>query len=203
MSRKGNPVTYLSRNLCTVLVASLLLLALPSSAGATSNDDADQTNTVNLTIQGGDARALATCLNIAKQENRAQSYHARWWDDEHRWDDGRRNANKWQDRRAFQENECENKAYAAGGTVILKNVDILAVQDNKDRYSDVADQENTVNLTIRGGDATALATCLNIAKERGDDSARQENNCQNTAVATGGSVILKNVDITIVQTNKA
>ena len=105
MSRKGNPVTYLSRNLCTVLVASLLLLALPSSAGATGNDDADRTN--------------------------------------------------------------------------------------------------TVNLTIRGGDATALATCLNVAKERGDDSARQENSCQNTAVATGGTVILRNVDITIVQTNKA
>ena len=65
------------------------------------------------------------------------------------------------------------------------------------------EQENTVNLTIRGGDATALASCVNVAKERGGGDARQQSSCQSTAVATGGSVVLKNVDITVVQKNTA
>src|SRR3712207_6377162 len=56
VSSRENLVTYLSRSLRAVLVASLLLMALPLSAGATGDDDdGDQENTVEITIRGGDA----------------------------------------------------------------------------------------------------------------------------------------------------
>jgi hypothetical protein len=191
-------VTYFSRNVCAALLASLLLLSTPFSVGATGSDDEDQSNTVNLTIRGGDAKALATCLNVAKEKVRNQNSRASKWDDR-----GRGQAKKWNDRRAEQENDCENKALATGGSVMLKNVEILTVQENKSYRSNTPDQSNTVNITIRGGDATALATCLNIAKEEGYSRTAQENDCDNKAVAYGGNVYLKNVDITTIQTNKA
>lgn len=207
MSSEGNPVTYLSRGVCAILVASTLLLATPFSAGATrdDDDDHDQTNTVSITIQAGDATALATCLNIAKERERDRARAWKWWDS------ARRHAKKWDVGRAYDDNECDSKAVAEGGTVVLKNVDILVVQENKDGRAKAPSQANTVNITIRAGDATALADCLNIAKEQGrdrdrrdwkwwdDDRAQRENDCNSKAVAAGGDVILKNVEITVVQ----
>jgi hypothetical protein len=168
-------VTYLSRSVRAVLVASLLLTAMPLSAGATGDDDdGDQKNTVNITIRGGDANALAACLNVAKERGRGDVY---------------------------QKNDCENKAVATGGTVYLKDVEILAVQENWNGRASASDQKNTVKLTVRGGDANALAACLNVAKERGRGDVHQKNECRNKAYATGGGVVLKYVDITAIQTN--
>jgi tRNA threonylcarbamoyladenosine modification (KEOPS) complex Pcc1 subunit len=170
-------VGYLSRSVRAVLVASLLLMAMPLSAGATGgDDDGDQSNTVDITIRGGDASALAACLNVAKEKGRGDVH---------------------------QQNDCRNKAYAVGGSVYLKNVDILTVQENRGGSGSTANQANTVNLTIRGGDASALATCLNVAKEKGRGDVYQENDCENKAYASGGTVVLKNVDILTVQENRA
>jgi hypothetical protein len=242
-------VIYRGRSLCAILLASLLLLSTPFSAGAAGRDDDDQTNTVNLTIRGGDAHALAACLNLAKEEIRDQKRGTRrwndndrsngnWWDDRGRsdgnwWDDhgrsdgnwwderGRSDGNWWDERgrskdrerdddgrahererekrQVAQENDCDNKAVATGGDVILKNVDILTVQENKDGRKSAPAQSNTVNISIRGGDATALASCLNVVKDKGDSRVAQENDCDNKAVANGGNVFIKNVDITVIQ----
>ena len=168
-------MTYLSRSVHAVLVASLLLVAMPLSAGATGDDDdGDQKNTVNITIRGGDANALAACLNVAKEKGRGDVY---------------------------QKNDCENKAVAVGGSVYLKDVEILAVQENWNGHAPAPDQKNTVNLTVRGGDANALAACINVAKERGRGDVYQKNWCKNKAYATGGGVVLKYVDITAIQSN--
>ena len=58
---------------------------------------------------------------------------------------------------------------------------------------------NTVTIAIAGGDATALAGCLNAVKK--GDKVYQQNKCKNKAFAQGGDVRLINVDITIVQEN--
>jgi hypothetical protein len=167
-------VGHLSRSVRAVLVASLLLMAMPLSAGATGDDDGDQSNTVNITIRGGDANALAACLNVAKEKGRGD---------------------------VRQQNDCRNKAYAVGGSVYLKNVDIMTVQNNRAGSGSTGSQSNTVNLTIQGGDANALAACLNVAKERGRGDVHQKNECRNKAYATGGGVVLKYVDITAIQSN--
>ena len=155
----------LLRSTAAALLAPILLLTAPLQAAA-------QSNSVTITIAGGDATALAYCLNVAKTGGSAE-----------------------------QKNYCKNTAVAAGGNVYLKNVDIFVVQTNDDD-GNVSDQSNTVDLTIRGGDATALAACLNVVKQKKDGGdVDQKNKCKNFAYARGGDVVLKNVDITIIQEN--
>lgn len=90
-----------------------------------------------------------------------------------------------------QNNFCKNFAKATGGDVTLKNVNVFIAQDT---YSVSA---NSATVNIAGGDAVAVAACLNVLD--GSASATQTNVCKNTAVARGGDVKLKNVDITIIQ----
>lgn len=150
----------------SVVLALLLVLSfvpfIASGASAASNS-------VTIAIEGGDANALALCLNAVKNGDRV-----------------------------FQANHCRNTAIAAGGSVILKNVDITVVQTN-DSDGNVSNDSNTVDLTIRGGDANALAACLNAVKN--GDKVFQKNNCKNKAIAQGGDVVLKNVSILIIQDN--
>ncbi|MEA2515376.1 MAG: hypothetical protein QOJ59_4865 [Thermomicrobiales bacterium] len=156
----------MKRAFTTSVLALLLALGLtPLTAGGA----VAATNTVTITISGGDATALATCLNVVKKGNKVK-----------------------------QKNKCDNVAYAKGGDVILKNVSIFIVQTN-DADGDISDAANTVDLTITGGDATALAACVNAVKD--GNKVKQKNKCKNTATAEGGDVILKNVDITIIQEN--
>ena len=71
---------------------------------------------------------------------------------------------------------------------------------------------NNVGIKISGGDATAVSTCLNIAKMKANYASKtkakgkkksskafQSNYCKNVAVAEGGDVLLKNVELTIFQ----
>ena len=160
------------RSAVATLMASTLLLTLPLQAAA-ANATGNQSNTVTITIAGGDATALAACLNLV-EKNKGGTVE--------------------------QKNKCKNFAYAAGGDVILKNVDIFVVQTNV-ADGDISDQSNTVDLTIRGGDATALAACLNLVKKNKGGTVEQKNKCKNFAYAKGGDVVLKNVDITIIQEN--
>lgn len=153
----------------TVLALLLVLSSLPFISGSALAGPTSTSNTVTINIAGGDANALALCLNAVDRGDRV-----------------------------YQANFCKNTAFAAGGDVILKNVDIFIVQTN-DNDGDVSDASNTVDLTIRGGDANALAACVNAVKK--GDKVFQQNKCKNRAIAKGGDVILKNVDITIVQEN--
>jgi len=91
-----------------------------------------------------------------------------------------------------QSNACKNFAKASGGDVNLKNVDVTILQAGSGGIN-----KNNAKINISGGDATAVAACVNYLQ--GSADADQTNRCKNTAVATGGDVNLKDVSITIVQ----
>jgi hypothetical protein len=131
---------------------------------------ADGENTANVTIRGGNAKALAACVNVAKGEAEAK-----------------KNKKKHQK----QVNRCKNWAAAYGGDVDLRNVSIRVRQRDKDSAY------NNANVTIAGGDATAVAACLNVAQDTA--TTEQVNVCANTAIAVGGDVTLRNVRISIRQ----
>lgn len=157
---------HLCRGLSALLVASVMLAVMPLQAGA-------QSNTVEITIAGGDATALATCVNLAKESGPGS---------------------------VNQDNRCTNIATAIGGDVTLKNVKIIAVSSSSDPDDKKNDKKqrrpsNSVTITITGGDAEAVAACLNAASERGKGDVNQENKCVNDAFAAGGDVKLKNVKI--------
>ena len=59
-----------------------------------------------------------------------------------------------------------------------------------------ADQSNalTVFLSASGGNAAAIAACLNVAKGNGGEN-EQHNECTNVAIAKGGNVLIKGAKI--------
>jgi len=159
-------VRYLSRGLAAFLVSSVMLAALPLQASA-------QSNSVTITIAGGDATAIAACVNVAKERGPGG---------------------------VEQENKCKNIATAIGGDVTLKDVKIIAVatSDEKPEKKNAKKDkrpDNSVTITITGGDAKAIAACVNAASEKGPGGVEQENKCVNDAFARGGDVKLKNVKI--------
>jgi hypothetical protein len=190
------------RDACAVLFSALILLSTPFSADAAWRDRDRERNrenrsdTVELTIRAGDARALANCLNLTKVEVRDYRRHGDWGGYRGRW-------KNWDDYWTSQENDCDNKAQAAGGDVILKNVEILVVQNDRLGRRGSSDDNNTINITFQAGNATAVATCLNAVREGGNARVAQDNDCQNNAVAYGGDVIIKNVEITVIQKDRA
>lgn len=94
--------------------------------------------------------------------------------------------------RPAQSNYCDNFAEADGGSVSLSDVSIFIDQSGHHRRS-----VNNASIDIEGGDASAVAACVNYLQ--GTATPSQTNQCSNTAVAQGGNVELHNVDITVVQ----
>lgn len=150
-----------------LITLAALVAALFVGAPATPASATESYNNVEVNISGGNAKALATCVNYAKLK-----------------------AKKGE---AAQSNACKNFAKATGGDVKLKNVDIMILQAG----SSSGTVRNKAEVNITGGDATAVASCVNYLQ--GTANADQTNKCSNTAVATGGDVKLKNVTITIIQ----
>lgn len=91
-----------------------------------------------------------------------------------------------------QSNTCKNFARADGGSVTLKNVLVTVFQ-----LGTSGKTHNNAEINIIGGDAVAVASCVNYLQ--GTANATQKNTCKNSADARGGDVTLKNVDITIIQ----
>jgi hypothetical protein len=89
--------------------------------------------------------------------------------------------------------KCQSFAKAEGGTVALQKVSIFVDQEG----GGARKVHNKVDVKIVGGDATAVSSCLNYIQDT--HSAGQQQQCASTAVATGGDVILKEVDITVFQ----
>jgi hypothetical protein len=164
----------------TGLRAGLLVTAVASSMAVASPAFAtggNQTfNNADVTIRGGNSVAVATCVNWAQDWARKSDA------------DKKRQDKK----RAIQSNECDNTATAIGGDVSLTGVNVKIVQDGGHRTT-----RNHASVTIAGGDAVAVAACLNVLD--GSTSAEQANSCTNDAFAAGGSVTVENTDITIVQ----
>ncbi len=127
----------------------------------------DLAQTTTIAVRSGNAEAIATCLNLAKAGESAN-----------------------------QSNECYNYAYARGGKLIVKNVDVVVGRAN-DPDGIVSVKSNTVNFTVQGGDATAIATCINQAQSSGD--VKQGNPCVNVAIAIGGTVVILDVSVVLVQ----
>jgi hypothetical protein len=125
-------------------------------------------NNANVNIQGGGAQTLAGCLNVARSAARHQVLP--------------------------QSNYCRNVATASGGTVALHGVSVFVDQENNHGGRTF----NNASVNISGGDATAVAACVNYVQ--GTATADQVNVCRNNAQAYGGSVYLDSVDITVVQT---
>ena len=147
----------------TLLVGTIIATALPLSASAAKAPR----NSVTITIAGGDATAIATCLNVAKTGGDID-----------------------------QTNTCDNVATAIGGDVTIQNSKIVAVVDADTGVGTTANQTNTVDVTIVGGAAKAVASCVNVVAvkhhgKKNKASVDQTNDCANDAFAAGGNVSLK------------
>jgi len=144
-----------------------IFTAMFVGVAATPASAGENYNNAEVNITGGKAHALSACVNYAKLK-----------------------AKKGE---SAQSNACKNFAKATGGDVKLKNIDVTILQAG----SDSATVKNNAEVNISGGDATAVAACVNYLQ--GSADADQTNKCKNTAVADGGDVKLKNVSITIIQ----
>lgn len=160
------------------LRTGILTVALASSmAAAPSAFAADQTfKDAEVVYSGGDAVAVGLCLNWAKT-------YAGYSDAEKK---------RHEKVRVVQSNKCDNYIDAVGGDVTLKKVDVKIRQAGKQRAA-----KNDASIKISGGDATAVAACVNVLN--GGTDVEQTNKCSNTAVAFGGNVKLVHTDVTIVQ----
>jgi len=145
----------------------MFVTAVLFGALATPASAAESYNNAQVNITGGNAHALSACVNYAKIK-----------------------AKKGE---AAQSNACKNFAKATGGDVELKHVDITILQAG----ATTGVVKNRAEVNISGGDANAVAACVNYLQ--GTANADQKNKCSNTAVAQGGDVKLKDVYITIVQ----
>jgi hypothetical protein len=161
------------------LRGAILATAFASSmaVGPMAHASDDSTfNNASVTITGGNGVAVAACVNWAQD-----------------WAGYSKDKKKHQEKkRVKQANLCNNTAKAQGGDVTLKKVDIFIAQDGS---SDVT--KNKATVSIAGGDATAVAACINVLNDAAN--ATQTNVCKNNAVAQGGDVSLDNVDITVIQ----
>jgi hypothetical protein len=157
--------------LATAFASSMAVgpVAHASGGGETFNDAA-------VKITGGKGVAVATCVNWAKD-----------------WAGYDADKKKKQDKkRVKQANLCDNTAKAFGGDVKLQEVDVFIDQEGGKKKT-----RNKATVEIAGGDAVAVAACINVLNNVAD--ATQINKCKNNAVAVGGDVKLENVDITIIQ----
>jgi hypothetical protein len=164
------PKLGLRTGILTVALASSMAAAPSAFAAEQSFKDAD------VVISGGDGVAVALCVNWAKT-------YAGYSDAEKK---------RHERTRVVQANKCDNTADAWGGEVTLKKVDITVRQAGKHRAA-----KSDASIKISGGDATAVAACINVLN--GGANVEQTNKCYNTAVATGGDVKLEHTDIKIVQ----
>jgi len=91
-----------------------------------------------------------------------------------------------------QHNFCESFAEAKGGDVVLLDTALTIIQAGGPGKS-----YNKADVNLNGGDATALASCVNVLQGSTKQSDKQA--CSSTAVARGGDVVLDHTDITIIQ----
>ncbi len=149
--------------------SALALTALLVGASVASASAAVRPgNIADITLKGGSATALSQCVNVAR-------IYARY---------GRAVP-------ASQANFCSRYATAVGGDLRLNNV-LVDVEQSGSKTS-----SNRATLTVIGGDAVAVAACMNYIQ--GTASPDQVSECSNKASARGGNVLLQDVVITIWQ----
>ena len=124
-----------------VVLAALLALTTFAAAGPRAFADQSNTATVFLKASGGNATAIAACLNEAK-------------------DHGGNN---------LQVNDCNNTAAAVGGDVKIKGVKIVGISTAKRHFGKTSLSKGVVAVTLTGGSATAIAACANTAGGGGNE----------------------------------
>lgn len=150
-----------------VLPAVALAAALFGASVASPAYAGESYNNATVAIKGGNAAALSACVNYAKI--------------------------MLQLGRPAQSNACRNFATAVGGTVSLNSVSISILQAGSGGPLTL----NNAVVQISGGDASALASCVNYLQ--GTVSAAGAQKCMGSATAIGGAVSLKDVNITVIQ----
>jgi hypothetical protein len=162
-------LSMLARRAAPVALALGLVGLAPARGVAHATPPPPPSNAVNIFLKAGDAQAVATCLNIA-----AHNVHA-----------------------VNQVSRCRNVVHATGGDLVIFGADISALQTNNTTVGNPA--QSNVTLAATGGNATALASCVNTVGSAA--KVRQVNYCTNVAIATGGTVVLINVNVAGVQLN--
>jgi len=158
--------------LATAVVSSMAMTPTAFASGHNHQSFNDAT----VSIRGGNGVAVSTCVNWAQDWTRMSAEQQKRHDK----------------KRVVQSNACDNTADAEGGSVDLNHVYVTVDQGGHRRAS-----RNSATVNISGGDAVAVAACINVL--RATASAEQTNDCSNAAIATGGSVSLDHTNITITQ----
>ncbi len=153
-------------------VASSLLVTPSAFAGGndTKFKDAD------VTIRGGDGVAVSKCVNWAQDWAKKSA----------------KDKEKQEAKRAAKANLCGNTAYVEGGSLELDGVYVKVDQAGKHKAT-----RTSAAVTLRGGDATAVAACFNVLY--GSTDADQSNECGNETTVIGGNLYVGDTEITIRQ----
>jgi hypothetical protein len=164
--------TGLRGALLATAVASSVMVA-PSAFAAGSDTTF---NNAEATLRGGDGVAVALCVNWAQDWAKKSA----------------KDKEKYDKKRAAQANVCGNTLIVEGGSVELDHVYVKVDQGGKHKAT-----RNNAAVTLKGGDATALAACINVLN--GSTAADQSNECGNENLVIGGSVIVTNTTVTVHQ----
>jgi hypothetical protein len=159
-------------------VRAVVAVALPVLLGAVVATSAVASpprsmNDVDIDVKGGDVRKVTKCVNRASARAKSEL---------------RKGTTS-----AEQENYCDNVTDVFGASVELYDVNIKIKQRSDNRKS----SENSVDLSVRGGDTTVITSCVNVAK--GIATTEQLNDCANDGIVQGASVVLEEVTIDISQ----
>jgi len=157
--------------LATAVASSVMVAPSAFAAGAdTKFDNAD------VTVRGGDGVAVAKCVNWAQDWAKKSA----------------KDREKQEPKRAAQANVCGNTAYVEGGSVELDHVYVKVDQAGKHKAT-----RDSATVTLKGGDATAVAACFNVLN--GSTNAEQYNKCGNDTTVIGGNLYVSDTSITIKQ----
>jgi hypothetical protein len=124
----------LSTSKIRLILAALLLVAMFGVTAAPRVHANPQSNSIRVTIVGGNVSAAASCLNAA---GNAQNL--------------------------TQANVCTNTAFARGNIIILRGFTITGIQSNSASVGNTAPQRNSLSFTVVGGNVSAVAQCVNAA----------------------------------------
>jgi len=149
------------------IFAALVTVFLVALAAPAHASEKKSYSDVDIDIRGGNAAAFSVCVNYAQKMAKHDLKP--------------------------QSNKCENIATAAGGEVEIVKTNVVVKQKSDPKKT----THNNVDLNISGGDAVAVAACVNYLQ--GTATAGQKVECANDSIAIGGNVVLDHVNLVVTQ----
>ena len=162
-------ITMASAGRISLMVATAAFGVAVAAAPAAAGFGSPTTNKADIAIVGGDAKAVGACFNVAKVYAKMKMA-------------------------APKIQSCSNISSAAGGEVVLKDVDINVIQDAS---GSKGKKLNSADIKIAGGDAVGYAACANVLS--GTASSKNYQDCAAISDAKGGDVKLNKVNLTVIQ----